>query len=268
MRDPVDPRRWLTFAGAAVSMVGVAVVAPGLVSGQSPPKPGVATGEATGLTPSSARLRGSVDPNGSPANYRFQYGRTTSYGLHSDSQTLPAGDAPVGVKVRVQGLDPGAQYHYRVVAANESGTAVGPDRTFLTPEPQLVGRFPVRVRVSSGGKAFGQRRGDGGRRQYRFRITCPGAGQGECGKVRLRRAGKQGKFGSVLKRTGAEGWSGLERFRGHCDNGLKFRSRTRIGVRATGFRGKRVDRITGRLRSNVRGCVSGGERATFKGSLP
>lgn len=267
MRDPVDPRRWLTFAGAAALVVGVSIITPGFVAGQSGPEPGATTGEATGIKPQSARLHGGVDPNGSPTSYSFQYGRTASYGLHTDAGRLPAGDEPVGVKADIQGLAPGARYHYRVVAESEFGIAAGIDRTFKTPEPQLVGRYPVRIRVASGGKAYGQRRGDGGRRRYRFRLTCPRADEGGCDKVRLRRAGVRGKFGSVLRRTGPERWSGRERFHGHCDNGLDFRSRTRIDVRAAGVRGERVARITGRLNSSARGCVSGGERATFKGRL-
>ena len=42
--------------------------------------PAVATERATGLTDTSAVLRGAVNPNGNQTSYVFEYGPTTSFG--------------------------------------------------------------------------------------------------------------------------------------------------------------------------------------------
>ncbi len=86
----------------------------------------------------SAELRASINPGFYPTHYHFQYGLDASYGT-----TVPA--APAGVDLgsgnvdqsasaTLQGLQPGATYHYRVVAEHENpgGVTYGPDRTFTT----------------------------------------------------------------------------------------------------------------------------------------
>lgn len=247
---------------AVASAAGAAIAIPQLVSGQSPPAPTVSTGKSSQIEVGSAVVNGFVNSNGSATTYSFRYGPTARYGRHTNPVALPAGSGPVAVEARLRNLEPGVRYHYRVVASNPFGTAEGEDRTFESAAPVLTGLYPVRTRVVAGGRPFGQHRGDGALRQYRFKLRCSG---GACTDVSLRRAGQRGRFGSLLRQRGIGRWSGIETHRGYCDNGLKFGSRTRITVRAENVAAGRINRIAGQLHTVVRGCVKGSERATFTG---
>lgn len=97
----------------------------------------VVTGPAEAITPTSATLTGTVDPNGIPRAYRFEIGTTTAYGLQTPEQTSGAGTAPETVKAGVQGLSPATTYHYRLVADDVAGA----DRTFTTPALPGISRL-------------------------------------------------------------------------------------------------------------------------------
>ncbi|HEU5142158.1 MAG TPA: hypothetical protein VFU04_03265 [Solirubrobacterales bacterium] len=98
--------------------------------------------------PTGATLRGTVDANGLPTTYQFEYGTTTAYG---EKAPVPAKDVTSGalegglwhVKVPVSGLKEGTTYHARLVATNQDGSGdVGQDITFKTPS-QLPKIFPA-----------------------------------------------------------------------------------------------------------------------------
>jgi hypothetical protein len=119
--------------------------------------PAVKTGAASSITSSAASLAGTVTPLGAPASYAFQYGLTSAYGSVAKSriQILAAGTRPVAVSASAGGLRPGTLYHYRLVAANASGTTAGSDRTFITtagargPTPTTPTRTGPAMRVVS-----------------------------------------------------------------------------------------------------------------------
>jgi hypothetical protein len=132
-------------------------------------------------------------------------------------------------------------------------------------EPSLEGSFRTEVRVTSGGKPFGQHRGDRSKRTYRFRGLCGKAVP--CDRVRLRRKGREGAFGSTLKRRGDATWRGVEKVHGRCSDGLDFHSTTTIVLRATGVEADRVTSFEGKLKAKVSGCVKGREHAAVRGRL-
>ena len=106
--------------------------------------PLVATNAASAVTGTAATLNGTVDPQGSEATYRFEYGTTQSYGT-----SVPVGEAAAGsgtsgkaVSQAVTGLQPQAVYHYRLVATNGQGTTTGADSTFETAPPSVTGVEP------------------------------------------------------------------------------------------------------------------------------
>ena len=105
--------------------------------------PLVSTGGASGVTTSGASLAGSVNANTRPTTYRFAYGRTTAYGLLTPVVNAGSGTAAVAAAARLAGLAPGTTYHYRVVAANGDGTALGADRTFTTAAAPTPGPGPA-----------------------------------------------------------------------------------------------------------------------------
>jgi hypothetical protein len=95
-------------------------------------KPGVHTGGAASITPTTATLNGSVDPNNAATNYFVQYGTTSLYGVNTPATAAGSGGKPKAVSVPISGLAPATRYHYRLVAQNKHGITKGADRTFKT----------------------------------------------------------------------------------------------------------------------------------------
>jgi len=98
----------------------------------APQPPAVKTGDASSVTATSANLAGIVNPQGQPTTYYFQYGPTTAYGAQTASGSAGAGTTAGNVSAQVGSLSPKTTYHYRLVAANATGTTYGADRTFAT----------------------------------------------------------------------------------------------------------------------------------------
>lgn len=94
--------------------------------------PVVSTAGSSSVTYSSAILYGDVNAKGLPTDYYFQYGTTGAYG--AQTPLAPAGNGTLTVKLSqaVTGLLPVTLYHYRIVAVNAAGSALGHDRTFKT----------------------------------------------------------------------------------------------------------------------------------------
>jgi streptogramin lyase len=84
------------------------------------------------VTTASARLRGKVRPNSQATQYQFEYGPTSAYGSATPSVYAGSSYDLLTVTAAVDGLSPGTQYHFRLVASNDAGTTLGPDRTFVT----------------------------------------------------------------------------------------------------------------------------------------
>jgi len=113
------------------------------------PGPGIHSEFVTNAAATSVRFGASIDPDGAPTTYYFQYGTsdTAACGLSSCATAPALPGASVGsgygdsaASQYVTGLSPGTTYHYRVVAVSElAGNSVafyGPDQTFTT---QIVG---------------------------------------------------------------------------------------------------------------------------------
>ena len=94
--------------------------------------PAVNTSGATNVTPTGARLNGTVNPNGLSTSYHFEYGTSTGYGSSSSSANAGAGSSTVNASITLSGLTAGTFYHYRLVATNSAGTTNGSDATFTT----------------------------------------------------------------------------------------------------------------------------------------
>jgi hypothetical protein len=77
----------------------------------------------------STEITAAVDPNGLATNVVVEYGTTTDYGNAVAAYAGLAGEVPV--TLLLQGLVRGTTYHYRVIAENAAGAAVGPDRRFV-----------------------------------------------------------------------------------------------------------------------------------------
>jgi hypothetical protein len=100
-------------------------------------EPAASTGNATAVTPTSATVNGTVNPEGQSTTYYFEYGTTTSYGSQTSMAGAGSGTADVKVSTSIEPLTPNTTYHYRVVATNASGTVLGSDVSFKTPKPPV-----------------------------------------------------------------------------------------------------------------------------------
>ncbi len=94
--------------------------------------PTAATNAATNIGFDSATLNATVNPNGTETTVYFQWGTTASYGNTTATQSIGSGISDVSVTANLAGLSSGATYHYRVIAANISGTTYGNNISFIT----------------------------------------------------------------------------------------------------------------------------------------
>ncbi len=109
-----------------------------------PEPPVVTTGAPAAVTPSTATLTGTVNPNaaGQPAEdettYFYEYGGTSAYGHQTPLAKAGEGETPVQAPVAVAGLEPGTTYHYRLVASNLNNAAELSPSEYGTITPQVV----------------------------------------------------------------------------------------------------------------------------------
>lgn len=90
-------------------------------------------GSVINRTPTGARLVGLVNPHNSQlTDCHFEYGTTTSYGQVVPCSENPTGNVFLPVGADVTGLQPSTTYHFRLVAADGVGPAVGADQVFRT----------------------------------------------------------------------------------------------------------------------------------------
>jgi hypothetical protein len=124
--------------------------------------PTVTTGGVANVAPTTALLKGSIDPNGTATSYMFQIGPTRLYGGQTPTTAAGAGNKGVAVAAPVSGLAPATIYHYRLVGLRGSRTFFGRDRTFktkrqplgvslaATPNPIRIGHSTTLAGVLSG----------------------------------------------------------------------------------------------------------------------
>ena len=87
------------------------------------------TEAAAEVTATTATLKGTVNPAGLELKECFfEYGETKAYGHKASCEETPAqigeGEAPVKVQAKIT-IEPGTSYHFRLLAPNANGPAVG-----------------------------------------------------------------------------------------------------------------------------------------------
>src|SRR3954454_7654904 len=107
----------MTMRWKGLAALGLSATAMGLLPGVAlAARPAAATGGAANVTFSSARVNGSIDPNGQPTSFYFQFGSTRAYGAQTATTPVGSGQNPVHVSTDLSGLVPAKRYHYRIVA--------------------------------------------------------------------------------------------------------------------------------------------------------
>jgi hypothetical protein len=97
--------------------------------------PQITEARALNATQSAATIEGKINPSGFGTSYRFEWGPTSSYGNQVPAEFEPyvgAGNEPVRVSAKLNGLSPGQVYHYRIVATSPAGTTASPDQILET----------------------------------------------------------------------------------------------------------------------------------------
>jgi hypothetical protein len=114
-----------------------------------PDAPSIDTGQASEITPTSAKLNASVNLNGAQATQCvFEYGSSVDYGRIAACSPEPQpGGGDVAVSAQISDLAAHESVHFRVVAANAGGMSAGPDATFTTPlaPPAVTAQAPADV---------------------------------------------------------------------------------------------------------------------------
>jgi hypothetical protein len=136
------------FRLVATSDAGTSQGADGVLTTSSPPQ--AVTGAASGVTPTSATLNGTVNPSSRATSWYFEYGPSTSYGTKTPTKDAGSGTSPVAVSAQVTGLTTGRTYHFRLVATSDAGTSRGADQTFVaSAAPTVTTKTATNVKDTS-----------------------------------------------------------------------------------------------------------------------
>lgn len=98
---------------------------------KTPQPPSIESFTSRTVTASSAELVAQINPNEADTEYRFEYGRSPSYGSVAPipDGTIEPGTTAEEVEVSLSGLE-STTYHFRVVAHSKWGTTTTGDQTF------------------------------------------------------------------------------------------------------------------------------------------
>src|SRR5258706_3535678 len=95
-------------------------------------QPSTATNAATNISPTSAKLNGSVLSPATPAAAHFDWGTTMLYGNVTPDVIVSEASTPQPIMFTLTGLVPNSTYHFRASASNDNGLSNGSDVSFLT----------------------------------------------------------------------------------------------------------------------------------------
>jgi hypothetical protein len=147
------------------------------------------------VTRTAALLRGTLNPENSPTEFRFQWVEAGAYepgapnpyrqGGETPAVAVPAGFGATGVGPQlITGLKPGTEYHYRLVAEDQATQpgepATGADHTFTTAAataPQVTAEAASEVGVTTATAAF-QVQTSGLATTYRLELGSEGRFEG------------------------------------------------------------------------------------------
>lgn len=95
----------------------------------SPPYIGINSVDASTR---QTEITGVINGYGAQTSWYVEYGKTTAYGLRSDTEDAGSQYGQVDFEATLTSLDASTTYHYRVVATNSAGTQYSDDAVFET----------------------------------------------------------------------------------------------------------------------------------------
>ncbi|MDI6786811.1 MAG: hypothetical protein QME51_00355, partial [Planctomycetota bacterium] len=118
----------------------------------APQSPSVTTNPADNITSTSARLNGTVNPNGADTDVYFEYGISTTpvtYPISTTPQAIGNGTSDVVVTATIGSLSSNSVYNFRCVATNAEGTIYGINQTFRNWSETISVKIPLGPPTSS-----------------------------------------------------------------------------------------------------------------------
>ncbi len=95
------------------------------------PQPPAITGvSSSNLQAASAVLHAKINPEGVKAEYHFEYGTTVALGTSTPVDEVPSATTDQSVEARLENLQVGVTYYFRVVAHTNYGTTTSEVQTF------------------------------------------------------------------------------------------------------------------------------------------
>ncbi len=128
----LTPEKTYHYAVVATNQAGAVTGPDETFTTAAATSPAATTGDASGVTLTTATVSGTIDARGLETSYELDLGTDTTYGTSIYGEAGSAGE-PIGVSIDLQDLAPGTAYHYRIVAVNSDGKTCGADQTFTTP---------------------------------------------------------------------------------------------------------------------------------------
>jgi hypothetical protein len=128
------------------------------------------TGAASETTADEATVHGTVNAEeATVTECGFEYGTSEEYGQSIPcEESVGAGSAPVSVHARLQGLEGGTTYHYRVFAKNSAGVLRAEDATFTTSQTASIEGASARNVTASSAELAAKINPEGLDAHYRF----------------------------------------------------------------------------------------------------
>jgi hypothetical protein len=122
---------------------GVLALTSASALGASPPTVNDRAAFASNASQFAATLNATIDPEGVPTSYHFEYGTTPAYGslVPVPDDYVPVNEEDDAVSQTLEGLAPGTTYYFAVVANSPAGDVTGPQETFTTlpvPAPEVA----------------------------------------------------------------------------------------------------------------------------------
>ena len=131
--DEPDEQFTVVLFNAKQATIGRGTGTATVVDDDAPPT--AVTGDAAGIGPSGAALAGVANPGTKATSVWFDYGLSTAYGSSTPATALPGDGVGRTIRAALSGLQFATGYHFRLVAANATGTTYGADNAFTTAYP-------------------------------------------------------------------------------------------------------------------------------------
>ena len=159
---------------------------------------------ATQVKTTTALLNGTVTPGSASTTYKFEYGKSTTYGKTTSAVTLAASSTAAAAAATISGLTPNTTYHFRLVASSSAGSVSSSDVKFRTAaRPLKLSVSPGHIQAATRGCfAFKARSGSHGVSGVRVSLTHHKARTSKSGKAEICLSLNRGVYHPTATKSG------------------------------------------------------------------